>query len=202
VAKALLVLGVLLLAGCAAPPAPPGPGSPGPNANVEAPRGAFTATSSAFEDGGAIPEEHTCVGANTSPPLDVRGAPSRAAALALIMGDPDAPASPLAPLGVRNITHWLAWDIPLVNGTATFPAGGVPIGAVEGQNEGGENGYSGPCPPVPGDPHRYMLSFLALDAPLGLATGANRAALEEAMQGHVVGEALRVGVFTRPLPPG
>ena len=48
-------------------------------------------TSAAFEEGASIPSQHTCDGADISPPLKWTGVPQQAKSLALICDDPDAP---------------------------------------------------------------------------------------------------------------
>ena len=48
-------------------------------------------TSSAFEEGGMIPKQYTCDGANISPPLRWTSVPLGTKSLALICDDPDAP---------------------------------------------------------------------------------------------------------------
>jgi Raf kinase inhibitor-like YbhB/YbcL family protein len=151
-------------------------------------------SSPAFPDGGAIPERYTCLGANVSPPLEVGGAPPGTVSLALVMADPDAPLSLLRPLGLVNFTHWLVWNVPVADGGAHFPEDGLPAGAVESA------AYTGPCPPVPLDPHHYHFEVHALDAVLDLEPGATREQLEAAMQGHDLGQATLVGTFARPLP--
>ena len=58
-------------------------------------------------------------------------------------------------------------------------------------------GYGGPCPPR-GGVHRYVFTLAALDiATLALAPGAARRAVEEALRGHVVGQAQLMGRYTR-----
>jgi len=60
-------------------------------------------SSSAFQEGGTIPEKFSKNGQNVSPELRVEGAPAEAKSLALIVDDPDAP--------VGLFTHWLVWNI-------------------------------------------------------------------------------------------
>lgn len=197
-----LAIVTLLLAGCAAPtPSPAGNATaPSPSPAPTTP-GPFAARSDAFADGEPIPAKHTCLGDNVSPPLLVTGAPARATHLALLMADPDAPSSATSALGLRNFTHWLVWNVLLADGAAMWPEDGVPNGSVQGQNGGGREEYAGPCPPIPGDPHRYIFTFHALDAALALEAGANRTALEQALEGHVLGTTSFHGIFTRPLGP-
>jgi hypothetical protein len=58
-------------------------------------------SSSAFQEGGTIPEKFSKNGQNVSPELRIEGAPAEAKSLALIVDDPDAP--------VGLFTHWLVW---------------------------------------------------------------------------------------------
>lgn len=159
----------------------------------------LTVRSASFQEGGAIPRDFTCDGAGKSPALNITGAPANATALALIAGDPDAPL-PQAPQ--RNFTHWLAWNVPLANGSATFPEGAPPAGAVEGKNDGGGTGYTGPCPPFGSPAHRYFFTVYALDAPLDLGAGATRADVEQALQGRVLAQGALMGAYARALPVG
>ncbi len=141
-------------------------------------------TSTAFEQGGSIPSEHTCDGQNTSPPLSIGDVPERAVTLALVMDDPDAPGG--------TFDHWVVWNIPA--DTQHIPAGTEPEG-VQGRTDFGNLGYGGPCPPS--GTHRYMLKLYALDTELGLAEGSRKEDLEHAMEGHVVAEALLQGKYRR-----
>jgi len=152
---------------------------------------AFTLTSSAFTEGAPIPAKHTCDGADVSPPLAWSGAPSGAAAFALIMDDPDAPAG--------TWVHWVLYDLParssaLAENVAKTEA--LKDGAVQGRNDFPRTGYGGPCPP-PGKAHRYFFKLYALDAPLGLKPGATKRDVERAMQGHVLATAQLMGTYAR-----
>lgn len=191
--RGLVILAILLASGCVTPPEEGA--SPSPSASS---RASFIATSAAFEDGGDIPEKHTCDGADESPPLAISGAPADALTIALIMGDPDVP---IPQASQRNLTHWLVWNVPLANGSAAFEAGGVPAGAVEGAGDADADGYGGPCPPALSPAHRYVFSFFAVDGALDLAAGATRAQLEAALDGHVVDSASLTGTYARKLPP-
>src|SRR6187431_2569304 len=118
-------------------------------------------TSSIFENGGSIPPEHTCEGADRSPPLAFHDVPPSAKSLALIVDDPDAP-DPKAPK--RVWVHWVLYNLPA---DATGLAEGVtklPAGTREGKNDWDRTGYGGPCPPI--GRHRYFFKLYALDAVL------------------------------------
>lgn len=181
----LAVLIAVLLGGCLAKGPAPGPAAPAPAA-----ADAMVFASPAFEHEGAIPKEHSCDGAGTSPPLAVADAPAGATHLALVVLDPDVPFPP--PLNTRTIEHWVLWDAPLANGTVGFPEDGVPPGTVEGGD-----GWRPPCPPVGSPAHGYVFTAYALGAPLGLPASASRADVERALEGRVLAEATLVGRYAR-----
>lgn len=148
-------------------------------------------SSDAFPEGGTIPKEHSCDGADRSPRLAWEGAPSGTRAFALICEDPD------APMGL--FTHWVIYDIPAA---ATGLAAGVakdkslPDGSRQGKNDFGRIGYGGPCPPR-GSNHRYTFKLFALSAPVDLEPGASRGALLKAVKGKTLAEAQVMGRFGR-----
>lgn len=184
-AAALVAAG---LAGCLGDD-PDQRGSPASNDTIS-----FGVTSPAFDDGDPIPARHTCDGAGTSPPLEATRLPGEAASLALVMGDPDVPTPSL---GAENFTHWLLWDAAPVRGQVTFPEGETPSGSVEGSNDAGGQGWTGPCPPHGSPPHRYVFTFFAVDTFLELEEGSDREELEAALDGHVVETTRLVGTYER-----
>lgn len=114
--------------------------------------GGIRIRSLAFDDGGAIPERHSCEGENVSPPLAWQGVPDDAAELTLVVTDPDAPE------GV--FYHWLVLRIdPAVE---AVDAGEVPAGAVEAKGSSDNPTYIGMCPPA-GERHMYRFTLHALD---------------------------------------
>jgi len=60
-------------------------------------------------------------------------------------------------------------------------------GASHGLADFSKQGWGGPCRP-PGKPHRRLFKLHALDAMLGLKSGATEADLERARKGHVLTE--------------
>ncbi len=151
-------------------------------------------TSTAFPAGGAIPSRHTCEGEDVSPPLAWVGAPDGTISFALIVDDPDAP-DPKAPK--TTWVHWVLYDLP---GTATTLPEGVrpdslPGGTRQGLNDWKQPGWRGPCPPV--GRHRYFFKLYALDAKLGELPAPNKAAVEQAMQGHVLAHAEWMGTYEK-----
>jgi len=150
---------------------------------------ALTLSSSAFSEGGTIPEEYTCDGNDISPDLTWSGAPDETHSFALIMHDPDAPKG--------DFTHWLLWDIPGSTTALAKGAGGASAGT-DGKNSFGNLGYGGPYPPPGDEPHHYFFDLYALDIEsLGLFHNARRADVEAAMQGHIVAQAQLMGRYGR-----
>ena len=150
--------------------------------------------SSQFTANGAIPAAHTCQGADKSPALHWSGVPATAKSLALVVVDPDAP-DPKAPK--MTWTHWAIYNLPP---TATaLPDGAtkatLPPGTREANNDWGQPGWRGPCPPV--GRHRYFFKLYALDVVLPPIAGADRAKLEAAMKGHVVAEGQLIGTYEK-----
>jgi Raf kinase inhibitor-like YbhB/YbcL family protein len=148
-------------------------------------------SSSAFRDGSWTPKQHTCEGADISPPLAWTQPPANTKTLALICDDPDAP---------RGVwVHWVLYNLPAK--TTELPEQ-VPkdpqlaSGAIQGLNDFGKIGYGGPCPP-PGAPHHYIFTLYALDSALTLPPRSTKAQLLEAMQGHILDQTKLVGLYQR-----
>lgn len=150
---------------------------------------AFQLFSSAFSEGGWIPELHTCQGADISPSLEWSGEPPETRSFVLVVDDPDAPA------GVWN--HWLVYDIPakVHNLAQGYKPGSL---GLSGTNDFGKAGYGGPCPPKGHGPHRYFFKLHALDIPAtGLKPGATRKEVDAAVNRHVLAQAQYLGRFER-----
>jgi len=165
---------VFLVAGCGhRSPPEPAPAAPS----------SITVTSTAFPAGGPIPVRYSCRGGNTSPPLHWTGVPTGAAALALVVDDPD------APRGIYR--HWVVVDIPPQ--VADLPAGQPPPGGRQLANSAGHAGYDGPCPP--GGIHHYRFTVYALRHRLDLPAGASLADTLAAIGGATLARGQLVGTF-------
>lgn len=154
----------------------------------------MTITSTAFAPGAAMPALYTCEGKDISPPLAWSGAPVGTKSLALIVDDPDAP-DPAAPK--MTWVHWVLYDIaPATNGLPeAVKASALPSGTREGLNDWARTRYGGPCPPI--GRHRYFHKLYALDTVLPDLKRPNKAALVEAMRGHVLAEAALIGTYQK-----
>jgi Raf kinase inhibitor-like YbhB/YbcL family protein len=198
--RTLGLLGVTTLAmalsGLAANQAPAGSGQQAPGAPSRPP---LTLTTTAFADGTQIPAKHTQAGDQISPALSWANVPPGTQSFVLHMRDPDV---------ARNRTtedqvHWLVWNIP---GTATGMPEGVPQGAQlkdESQQISASGPvYRGPGAPATGPLHHYTFELYALDIKLDVQPGADawetRTKIWQAMNGHILGKAVYVGLFRRP----
>jgi Raf kinase inhibitor-like YbhB/YbcL family protein len=151
-------------------------------------------TSTAFASNAAIPSLYTCEGKDVSPPLAWSGAPAGTKSLALIVDDPDAP-DPAAPK--MTWVHWVLYNIPSAAGglPEAIRSTALPAGTREGVNDWGRTGYGGPCPPI--GRHRYFHKLYALDTVLPELKRADKGALEKAMQGHILAQAVLIGTYQK-----
>jgi len=149
-------------------------------------------TSDAFSEGDAVPVRYTCDGEDVSPPLSVDGVPGEAESLALIVDDPDAPN--------RTWVHWVLYGLPA--DTSSVPEDVPPDpevlgGARQGENDFGDLGWGGPCPPH-GEDHRYVFRLYALEGTPEMEAGASKEELLSAIEPMVVEEVRLTGRYRRP----
>lgn len=147
-----------------------------------------------FANNGPIPAVHTCDGVDRSPALQWANAPANTRSLALIVDDPDAP-DPAAPK--MTWVHWILYNLPANAGGLKegVKRTELPAGTREGKNDWQRTGYGGPCPPV--GRHRYFHKLYALDTLLPDLGAPTKKQLEDAMRGHVLGEAVLIGTYQR-----
>jgi Raf kinase inhibitor-like YbhB/YbcL family protein len=194
----VVVSGLVAAVASSAQTPAPGAGQRG-NGTGQAPRPALTLTTTAWPDGDPIPVKYTQAGEQVSPALSWTNVPPNTASFVLHMRDPDV---------ARNRTtedqvHWLVWNIP---GTATGLPEGVPKGPdlPDGSRQISASGpvYRGPGAPAGGPMHHYTFELYALDIKLDVPPGADawatRTAVWKAMDGHILGKAVYVGLFRRP----
>jgi Raf kinase inhibitor-like YbhB/YbcL family protein len=147
--------------------------------------------SSAFQAGGPIPAKYTCEGENVSPEFSWRDAPAKTQTFAFVVHDPDAPRP-------GGYTHWVVYNIPANTGhigEGVPKQATVPDLGMQGKNDGGEIGYTGPCPPS--GTHRYFAKLYALDTKLPLRPGASLKELNVAIKGHILAEAELMGTYAK-----
>ena len=159
-------------------------GTPGEAGTSEVGTTPLAVASASFRNGGVIPKQFTCDGAGARPTLSWAGVPAKAAEVAILAGDPDAPGG--------TFVHWTGWNLhPTVRRLAT----GAHL-PVEGTNSAGTHGYTGPCPPA-GPAHHYVFRLYALKAKLRLRAGASPAKFHAALPGRVIAVAKLVGRYRR-----
>jgi Raf kinase inhibitor-like YbhB/YbcL family protein len=205
----LAVLGIAAVAGTlsaqarGANPA----GGRGGGRGRRAPMAIMTLTSPDFQNGGVIPVANSQAGTKeASPALSWSDAPDSTVSFVLIEHDISAPIGN----GTDDMLHWMVWNIPA---SMHSLAEGMPQGAnlPGGLRQISASGpyYRGPAAPPTGPPHTYVFELYALDTMLDVPAvtpgqqiqpTATRAAVVEAMAGHIRGKATLVGTFRRAAP--
>ena len=152
---------------------------------------------------------HRRDGKNVSPPLAWTGAPATTKEFALILDDPDANFGGRGPF-----VHWVIYKIP---GTAKGLPGGGADGrqrhrtrtsparstACQGSTRSSARARRRSSPAIAvrrrraGTPHHYHFTVYALNAPLDVKEGLDKAALLKAMEGKIVAQGEIVGVYQR-----
>ncbi len=148
-------------------------------------------TSTAFEDGGAMPRASAGkgVGDNASPPLRWDGVPPGARQLVLIIDDVDVPLP-------RPLLLTIAVLDPTVDGVTPGSLRPGSAGMRFIRADLGHRGYAGPRP-IPGHgPHRYRYQVFALDEPIPETVVTAKAVLG-AMSGHVLARGALTGTYER-----
>ncbi|MEN9817975.1 MAG: hypothetical protein RLZ32_1855 [Gemmatimonadota bacterium] len=165
----------------------------------------LTLTTTAWPDGGVIPVKYSQAGEQLSPALSWSNVPAGTVSFVLNMIDPDVAIQ----RGTQTQPHWIVWNIP---GTATGLPEGIPAGPQlpNGARQISASGlqYRGPGAAATGPMHHYTFELYALDTTIDVTASSNpqlvpaaletRAAVMQAMQGHVLGKAVVVGLFRRP----
>jgi Raf kinase inhibitor-like YbhB/YbcL family protein len=141
--------------------------------------------SSAFPDGGRIPERHTGEGEDTSPELSWSGVPEGTRSIAIICHDPDAPLP-------DGFVHWVVTGIP-ADVTGIVEGGGDEYR--QGSNGWGGTGYRGPMPPPGHGDHRYYFWVYALSVEVDEAL-TRREFIDEYGK-DVIEQARTVGLYSR-----
>lgn len=138
-----------------------------------------------------FPPLYTCDGDNLSPRIRVDGLSAGSVAVMAV--------NPFQP-SCCSFCPWLIWNLPPIPEIPSgIPRAGTvesPVPAVQGRNDFGIVGYSGPCPP-PGMTHRYTFKVYGLDGMLDLPPGSSKADLIGAMRGHVLQYGDTAAMYTR-----
>jgi Raf kinase inhibitor-like YbhB/YbcL family protein len=162
-------------------------------------------TISGWPDGAQIPIKFTQAGEQVSPEMKWTNVPVGTVSFVENMLDPDVAIQ----RGTETQPHWIVWNIPA---DATGLPEGVAHGAElpNGMRQISATGpqYRGPGAAAAGPLHHYTFEVYALDTKIDvshqtgetpqLAAVATRALVMKAIQGHVLGKAVYVGLFRRP----
>lgn len=145
-------------------------------------------TSSAFTNGGEIPDVYSCDGNNVNPPLTFSDVPAGAQSLTLLISDLDA-------VNKVPFYHWVVFNIEAT--INIISQNSVPSGASVGKNDFGKSGFDGPCPPEGSGIHRYTFGLYALDSKLDLYDGSAAETVLQNMSGHILATAEITGTFSK-----
>lgn len=158
---------------------------------------ALELTSPAFAHEGRLPPRCTADGEGVSPPLTWGPPPAGTAHLALLVEDPDAPAP-------QPLVHAIVWGLApdagrLAEGAIAPDDDGEGAGGRDvGRNSFRREGWLPPDPPTGHGAHRYAFQLFALGAGApDPGPTPNRAALIDAMRGHVLAAGLLIGRYSR-----
>jgi Raf kinase inhibitor-like YbhB/YbcL family protein len=152
---------------------------------------ALSISSTAFEYGVRIPVAHTCEGEDFSPALQWEGEPGETVTFALIVEDPDAPD------GI--FTHWIIYNLPVsfhILEKSVSVRKNLVNGGIQGKNDFGKTGYSGPCPPR-GEEHRYFFRIYALRKKLPPESIRIGKDFHKALNGLILDRAEYMGTYSR-----
>jgi len=147
--------------------------------------GPFTLSSEAFADGGGIPRDYSCQGADLSPALAWTGTPAGTAQLILVVDDSDA----------GGFIHWIV----VLDGGQTGLPKNVTTDAtdlIHGVNGFGNVGWGGPCPPS--GTHHYRFTLTAVGSATGLTGHPSIAQVRAALaSATVLGTAVLTGTYRK-----
>lgn len=147
----------------------------------------FALRSAAFDNGGELDPCFTADEEDAvAPPLEWNTPPAGTQELVIIAEDADS-------AGPDLTCHWIVWGFPGQKGK--LMEGETPPRA--GKNSRGNSEYLLPAPPQEDDAHRYVFQIFALDAPLGLTSGAKKDDVIAAMRGHVLAASVLVATYKR-----
>ena len=161
-------------------------------AEVDGASTAFTLTSSAFADGGALKPTFLC-GNDVSPPLAWTSGPAGTQSYGVALTD------------AQGLYWWVIWDIPAT--TTSLPEGvdhvampATPAGSEQfasGLNMLTGAGYAGPCPLPPNTPYTFAVYALSVATLPGVTTSSTGPEVFAAMQASTLASAKLIGLATR-----
>ncbi|MFN8413918.1 MAG: YbhB/YbcL family Raf kinase inhibitor-like protein [Anaerolineales bacterium] len=155
----MISLVLFLLTACSLKPGNPPPTPPNPATNSTpvydsiSSNGIFMLTSSAVEEGGALPKEFTCDGASATLPLSWKDAPEGTKSFAVIMHHIPGPGD--------SHWYWVLYNIPAE--VTSLEKNSMNVGILGNNSVNGETTYAPPCSKGPGE-KVYTYTVYALSA--------------------------------------
>lgn len=136
-----------------------------------------------------------CDGKNLSPQLSWSGAPQGTAAFAVFAYDPDAPTG-------SGWWHWQVVNIPkdvtsLPTGAGNVSKPVLPVGSSQMNNDFGQRGFGGACPPEKHGIHRYQFTVYALSQKVELPENASGALTGYMVHAHTLGSSTIEALYKR-----
>jgi Raf kinase inhibitor-like YbhB/YbcL family protein len=152
-------------------------------------------SSPAFASGARLPERFTADGAGVSPPLVWGPSPAGTVSLALIVEDPDAPAT-------SPLVHAIVWNLPvsenrLAEGAIVADGERGPDGSDVGRNSYLAEGWLPPDPPTGHGSHDYVFQLFALSETPDIGTNPGRSGFVKGITGKVLAAGILVGTYSR-----
>jgi len=158
----------------------------------------MTLSAPGIPSGKPMPQTYAATGKNISPKLNWSAGPTGTKSYVLLVEDPDGG-------GTTPIVHWLAYNIPpeihaLTHSMRNIGDPTSPLGMLQGWNDHGSVGYSGPRPPVGALAQHYVFQIFALDTVLRLKKDAYRDQVLKALRGHVLAKGEFITTYGEAAP--
>ena len=161
---------------------------------------AMALTSTAWKDGGVIPDRNAQPGRDVSPPLAWDNVPEGTESFVLMVRDLNS----VTNTGSDQFLHWMVWNIPKATRSLAEKQSQEPQ-LEDGTRQISSSGpyYRGPAASVFGPAHHYVfelyaLSVATIEVPaVGQAPLATLAAVQAAMAGKILGKGVFTGIFRR-----
>jgi Raf kinase inhibitor-like YbhB/YbcL family protein len=149
----------------------------------------------AFDDGAAIPPLFTADGEKDSPPLRWRGVPDGAAAIVLVVEDPDSPTP--APFIHGVVIKSPGRDDDLIPGALAREGAASAEGLLFGLNSRRQAAWTPPDPPAGHGPHRYVFQVFAIDHQPEFDGAPDKHEILGLLRAHALAKGCVTGIYER-----
>ena len=161
--------------------------------------GTMTLSTTAWKDGGVIPDKYAQPGRDVSPALAWDKVPDGTESFVVMVHDLDS----VTVTGGEQFLHWMVWNIPKTAKGLTEKQSQEPE-LEDGTRQISSSGpwYRGPAAAVFGPQHHYVFEIYALSAKVevpavGQAPLATETAVQSAMSGKILAKGVLTGTFRR-----